>query len=268
MTHPNHNPWLALTIGTSNLHWAWFQGKELLIAWDTPHLKLEIAHQLIAGGFAHDLWLKLLPAPPQPPFKRVFPRTPPPLWIASVVPEQTHLWQTYPQGKAIALDDLPLEGLYPTLGIDRALAALGAGEKYGWPVLVIDAGTALTFTGIDQHRRLVGGAILPGFRLQLNSLRTGTASLPDVDIPQELPDRWALNTPGSIHSGVIYSIVAGVGNFIEAWWRDYPQSKIVVTGGGGPGLLAYLRSQNSPIAVTGISDPHSVFWGMQSIVNG
>lgn len=268
MTHPNHNLWLALTIGTSNLHWAWFQGQELLTAWDTPHLKLEIAHELIAGGFAHDLWLKEgRHGSTAPTFPISLPQLPP-LWIASVVPEQTHLWLPYPQAKVIALDDLPLEGLYPTLGIDRALAALGAGEKFGWPVLVIDAGTALTFTGVDECRRLVGGAILPGFRLQLNSLRTGTASLPDVDIPQELPDRWALNTPGSIQSGVIYSIVAGVGNFIEAWWRDYPQSKIVVTGGGGPGLLAYLRSQNSLIAVTGISDPHSVFWGMQSIVNG
>ncbi len=269
MNHPttvNHHFWLALMIGSSHLHWAWFQGKELLAAWDTPHLKPEIAQELIAGGFANDLWPQLLPAPPQPPFPRGVS-----LWIASVVPEQTQLWQKYAQAKVITLDDLPLKGLYPTLGIDRALAALGAGEKFGFPVLVVDAGTAMTFTGVNADRQLVGGAILPGFRLQLKSLCTGTASLPDVAIPQELPARWGLNTPSSIQSGVIYSIVAGVRDFIEAWWQDYPQSKIVVTGGGGPGLLAYLRSRDSAdsgLAERVINDPLLVFWGMEMVVNG
>jgi type III pantothenate kinase len=303
MNHPttaNDHFWLALMIGSSHLHWAWFQGKELLTAWDTPHLKPEIAQELIQGGFADDLWPQLLSDPPQPPFKRgeqslqvsdppqppgkkgeqslqvSDPPQPPgkkgvSLWIASVVPEQTQLWQRYAQAKAITLDHLPLRGLYPTLGIDRALAALGAGEKFGFPVLVVDAGTAMTFTGVNSDRQLVGGAILPGFRLQLKSLWTGTASLPDVAIPQELPDRWGLNTPSSIQSGVIYSIVAGVRDFIEAWWQDYPQGNVVVTGGGGPGLLAYLRSRDSAdsaIASRAISDPHLVFWGMEMIVNG
>jgi len=44
----------------------------------------------------------------------------------------------------------------------RALAVLGAGKKYGFPCLVIDAGTALTFTGVDRDKKLVGGAIDPG----------------------------------------------------------------------------------------------------------
>ena len=177
------------------------------------------------------------------------------------------LWQTYPQATVITLNDLPLKGLYPTLGIDRALAVLGAGEKFGWPVLAIDAGTALTLTGMDEHRQLIGGAILPGFRLQLKSLWKGTASLPDVEIPPELPDRWGLNTPASIQSGVSYSIVAGVRDFIHEWRRDYPQSNIAIAGGGGPGLLAYLQAQNSAIADVAIFDPHLVLWGMENIVN-
>jgi len=259
MNHPKDRFWLALTIGTSNLHWAWFKSEQFLAAWDTPHLNPEIAQQLIAGNFNHDLW-------PYTPSVTVSGSVLS-LWIASVVPEQTRLWQTYSQAKVITLDNLPLKGLYPTLGIDRALAVLGAGEKFGWPVLTIDAGTALTFTGVDRDRQLIGGAILPGFRLQLKSLWQGTASLPDVEIPPTLPDRWALNTASGIQSGVIYSIVAGVGDFIEAWWRDYPDSKIVVTGGGGSGLLAYLRSHNSAIAAATIYDPHSIFWGINMIAN-
>jgi type III pantothenate kinase len=69
-----------------------------------------------------------------------------PLYLASVVPSQTALWQTYPDVHIITLDQVPLQGVYPTLGIDRALALWGAGETWGWPMLVIDAGTALTLT--------------------------------------------------------------------------------------------------------------------------
>ena len=52
------------------------------------------------------------------------------------------------------------------------------GETGGFPMLVIDAGTALTFTGADANQCLVGGAILPGLRLQLASLGQKTGQLP------------------------------------------------------------------------------------------
>jgi type III pantothenate kinase len=84
------------------------------------------------------------------------------LSLASVVPNQTALWQDYSNVHEITLDQVPLQGIYPTLGIDRALALWGAGETWGWPMLVIDAGTALTLTGADANRCLIGGAILPG----------------------------------------------------------------------------------------------------------
>lgn len=63
----------------------------------------------------------------------------------------------------------------------------------GWPVVVVDCGSALTFTAADARGKLVGGAILPGVRLQLAVLGTRTAQLPsDVVLPDELPPRQAL----------------------------------------------------------------------------
>ena len=91
---------------------------------------------------------------------------PPHSILASVVPSQTALWQIYPNVHIINLDQIPLQGVYPTLGIDRALALWGAGKTWGFPMLVIDAGTAMTFTGADANQCLVGGAILPGLGLQ------------------------------------------------------------------------------------------------------
>lgn len=60
----------------------------------------------------------------------------------------------------------------------------------GWPVLVVDCGSALTFTAADAGGKLAGGAILPGVRLQLAVLGTRTAQLPsDVVLPDELPHK-------------------------------------------------------------------------------
>ncbi len=115
--------WLALIIGNSRLHWGLFTGENLTKAWDTNYLST--------------------PSSPSSPS--------PPLFIASVVPTQTELWQNYPNVNFITLNEIPLNNLYPTLGIDRALSLLGAGETWGFPMLVIDAGTALTFTGADNQ---------------------------------------------------------------------------------------------------------------------
>lgn len=56
--------------------------------------------------------------------------------------------------------------------------------------MVVDCGSALTFTACDESGKLSGGAILPGVRLQLGALGTRTAQLPsDVVLPEALPPR-------------------------------------------------------------------------------
>ncbi len=187
------------------------------------------------------------------------------LSLASVVPSQTALWQDYSNVHEITLDHVPLQGIYPTLGIDRALALWGAGETWGWPMLVIDAGTALTLTGADANRCLIGGAILPGLGVQFQSLSQKTANLPLIDTKDvAIPPRWALNTPEAISSGVIYTIIAGIRDFIEAWWQEFPDSYITLTGGDRTLLLKYLQAQFPTIAAKVIPDPDLIFWGMRS----
>ncbi len=134
---------------------------------------------------------------------------------------------------------LPLGNLYPSFGIDRALAGLGTGLTYGFPCLVIDGGTALTITGFDQDRNLLGGAILPGVGLQLNTLGDRLAALPNLDLSsllnlsENLPKRWALDTPGAIFSGVVYGILGTLQSYLEDWQRHFPGAAMVITGGDG-----------------------------------
>ena len=102
--------WLALLIGNSRLHWAQFKGELLVKSWDSSYdYKID--------------------------------NTDLPLYIASVVPGQTNVWLNYPNCKIISLHNIPLKGIYLTLGVDRALAAIGAINVYGYPHLVIDGGT-------------------------------------------------------------------------------------------------------------------------------
>lgn len=251
-------------MGNSRLHWAWFIDATLQEAWDTPHLPAATVERLTKSWVSGVMSEEVLP----PRLIAQYSSNPPdqlPLYLASVVPAQTTLWQTYPSSNIITLDHLPLTGLYPTLGIDRALAVLGAGKTLGYPILVIDAGTALTFTGVDAQQRLIGGAILPGLGLQLQSLSRNTAALPAIQLPPQLPQRWATQTTAAIESGVIYTVLAGIRDFIEDWRCQFPNSQIALTGGDASLLLAYLQSQFPEIAQPLIVDPYLIFWGICSV---
>lgn len=239
---PANQLWLALAIGNSRLHWALFDGATIKKTWDSdrpPHGDIDFL------------------------LKPVENHGPLPLILASVVPGQTALWQNYPDLQIVTLEKFPLTGLYPTLGIDRALAILGGGRVLGWPILAIDAGTALTFTGADVNGSLVGGAILPGLKLQLSSLAERTAALPPLELPPQLPWRWAKNTPEAIYSGAIYTILAGIRDFIKAWQGQFPHSKIALTGGDRQLLLLYLQQIFPDVAARIVDAPHIVFWGMR-----
>jgi type III pantothenate kinase len=213
---------LGLVIGNSRLHWGYFQGGVLSQRWDTPHL----CHDLSALPPDLRAYLSALS-----------------LYGASVVPSQTALIDKLTTVAWLTLESIPLKNLYPTLGIDRALGLLGAGAKYGFPCLVIDGGTALTFTGVDRGRSLVGGAILPGLRLQLLSLSQQTATLPEITLPPILPPRWAKTTDEAISGGILYTVLSGIFDFIWDWWRRFPDSPVILTGGDGTVLSGFLKNQ-------------------------
>ncbi|MGF1536510.1 MAG: pantothenate kinase [Elainellaceae cyanobacterium] len=262
-------PWLSLLIGNTRLHWAKFEQDALVEAWNQPHLALSYSRPCDTGGAeaiatVPDTVLATVPSRHRALVKDKR------LWLASVVPQQIHPWKTYCQ-PPIDLGDVPLQGTYPTLGIDRALALWGAGQRYGFPALVIDGGTALTYTGADGTQTLVGGAILPGLGLQLRSLHQSTGLLPLTDLtpdhasdraPEQAINRWAMTTQGAIASGVLHSAIAGVESFLTDWWRQYPTSAVLFTGGDGRLLRRYLPSETRRQTQ---HDPHLGFWGLQQV---
>jgi type III pantothenate kinase len=250
MSHSPAASWLALMIGNSRLHWAEFRNGTLHQTWHIPHLSSP-APDCDLPDEARDLF-RLLPELP--------------LYIASVVPSQTERWQVHPSAQVLRLEQVPLKGLYPTLGIDRALAVWGASRSLGFPVLVIDAGTALTFTAADEEARLVGGAIVAGLQTQWRSLAQNTAALPVGDAASiALPERWGMNTPDAIRSGIIYTLLASIRDYSEAWLERFPGGAIGLTGGDGEMLFQLLQLQFPELAIRMRVDANLIFWGMEAV---
>jgi type III pantothenate kinase len=258
-------PWLALAIGNSRLHWAHLVGSQLQAAWDTTHFLPHQIQQLAAEQLQGKTVAQMMPTAPSIVTSADTDQPPLSLWIASVIPRQTQEWQVYPHSRVLTLSDVPLGNIYPTLGLDRALALWGAGQLQGFPVLVIDAGTALTFTGADTVGNLVGGAILPGIRAQFQTLNQLTAQLPLLTTHNwmAVPERWARETPTAIASGIIHTILASVQAFVADWQHQFPTSAIALTGGDAPFVMGWLKIQSPKLAGQIYSDPTLVIQGMR-----
>ncbi len=135
---------------------------------------------------------------------------------------------------------LPLTNLYKTgesLGSDRLAAVVGANNIYPESnVLVVDAGTALTFDVVTKNRQYLGGTISPGINTRLKALTEFTARLPYISDNEEVRNNYgeiltADNTKDAIRAGVYNSIVYEVEGYISRLMEQYKPLKIIFTGG-------------------------------------
>lgn len=290
MSSPDPAAWLALVIGNTRLHWGFFQQQRLVGVWHTPHLSAGRVSALKEAGFGAAAWQAI--ADLTPTEKADLPQSPLPpgsLWMTAAVPDQAALWMKSPApAQPVQRANFPMAGLYPTFGLDRAVNLLGAGSTLGWPVLVIDGGTALTFTAGGPQTppqtghapansiTLYGGAILPGLRLQGEALALRTAALDEAiavsqtlfesalrSQPTALPQRWATDTAGAIASGLAYGATSTLADYLTDWWQQYPTGQAVLTGGDGPALYTLLQQRTPALAARVQVDSHLMFWGMQ-----
>jgi type III pantothenate kinase len=114
------------------------------------------------------------------------------------------------------------------LGADRFAAALGARTLApGKALVVATCGTATTVDAVSAEGEFLGGMILPGLGLMLDSLARGTAQLPEASAPAQLPPVFADNTLDAIRSGCI-SAQTGA---IERAVASLPAELCIVSGG-------------------------------------
>ncbi len=118
-----------------------------------------------------------------------------------------------------------------TVGSDLIVDAAAALDEYGAPVIVIDMGTATTFSVVARDGAYVGTIIMPGARISLDSLVSGTAQLPKIGL--SVPDTViGKNTVDCMRSGVLYGSAAMIDGMIDRIWEELGYETIIVATGG------------------------------------
>lgn len=147
-----------------------------------------------------------------------------------------------------------------TLGADRVAAAVGAWTiAPGRPLLVVDAGTAVTYDAVSADGHFLGGNIAPGMSMRLEALHRFTARLPRVKVPYRIHCTRFLgnDTPSAMILGAVYGILGAI-----SYYRAHlPEGTEVVMTGGWATELARLADFDVTV------DPELVSRGLNRILS-
>ena len=154
---------------------------------------------------------------------------------------------------------IPFKNKYKTpntLGVDRiALVSAAVLEYPQKNVLIIDAGTCITYDFINAKNEYLGGAISPGISTRYNSLNNLTANLPLLK--RKAPKKIIGNSSEeSIHSGVINGILMEIDGIVEKYHKKYKDLTVILTGGDSDFLSKRLKSSifaNSNFLLEGLN---------------
>ena len=213
-----------LLIGNSRLHWA--------LRKDNSY---EFFHTLFDKRFPENINLKKL------------------IW-ASV--------GQYPTGKLlnsneISINNFTLNKMPDHIGIDRALACFAAHKiirnKYKKNILIVDLGTTVSITKIDNKGTLIGGQLLPGFTTQLKSMDENTKNLTcpkNIFIPN---NNFEINTVKAMLRGVYNSIFGAIKLSFNP-----KQDILIICGGDAKFIGETIRKKIKDIII----EPNLVMYGM------
>ena len=137
----------------------------------------------------------------------------------------------------IELDEntpLPIENLYKTpetLGKDRIAAAVGGFDLYpDTNLLIIDAGTAITYDIVNDKKQFLGGNISPGIEMRFKALHQLTGKLPLVE-NEGFGKLFGSTTVEAIKAGVQNGVAFEVDKTIDTFKEFYNNLKVIITGG-------------------------------------
>jgi len=215
---------LTINIGNTNITAGFFHGKRLVKRFSTPTNQ--------------DRYQTFLYAAAGKNVSSVI--------IASVVPCATKkivnsLNTTLPGIKPNILGKnafVPVKNLYThpeQVGQDRLVNAYAAIKLYGYPAIVIDFGTAITFDIVSSRKEYKGGLILPGLQTSLDALAEKTALLPRIRLSK--PNGFiGRDTNSSMLNGIIYGF-AGMTEWLVNRLKGELGKKAIIVGTGGHSSL-------------------------------
>lgn len=134
-----------------------------------------------------------------------------------------------------------------TLGQDRLAAAVGAKSLCpGENLLIIDAGSAITYDFVSAEGEYKGGNIAPGLKMRFTMLQRMTKKLPLVEVDEnELIPLFGTNTRDAIAAGVIRGIAYEVKGYMRTLSDKKLHFQTLLTGGHAPYILNNVCSSRS-----------------------
>ncbi|MCB0651548.1 MAG: type III pantothenate kinase [Saprospiraceae bacterium] len=117
------------------------------------------------------------------------------------------------------------------IGTDLVANAVAAYHQFGRDCIIVDFGTALTFTTLTKEGQILGVSIVPGLKTAIKALFTKTAQLPEV--PMEHPvSALGKNTVQAIQSGIFYGYTGLVINMVESIRKEVGEHYEAIATGG------------------------------------
>lgn len=221
---------LAIDIGNTNIVFGIHENKQWISHWriQTDQLKTADEYEVIfrslltAGKICRSAIKQII--------------------ISSVVPSLVHPFRemlsalfhdaSINQVRPNIYQCLPIKVLNPyEIGADLVANATAAFQKYGNNTMVIDFGTALTFTTIGKNSEILGVAIAPGLLTAVGALAGQTAQLPQIHITAP-PSVLGKNTTHAIQSGIIFGYSGLVDSMINRTEAEIGAPLTVVATGG------------------------------------
>lgn len=226
---------LAVDVGNTNIVLGLFEGAKLLHFWrlhtdsqiTTDELTLEVESLLRMAGFSfgdiHGMAVASVVPPLIHPLTRFAERN---LKLNPLI-----VGPGTKTGMPILIDN-PKE-----LGADLIVNAVAAKEKFGSPIIVVDFGTATTFSAVSSKGEYLGGVIAPGVKMALDGLFFQTAKLPKVEIV-EPSSAIGKSTVTAMQSGIFYGFVGLAREIINQLKREMEVNCPVVATGGLSGMFS------------------------------
>lgn len=154
---------------------------------------------------------------------------------------------------------VPFSNMYrtpQTLGVDRIALVSAAAVQYPTKnVLIIDAGSCITYDFLNSDNEYLGGAISPGVEMRYRALHDFTSNLPLLNThkPKKVIGK---STATSIHSGVVNGVLYEIDGFINSYQSNFDDLTIILTGGDVHFLRDSLKSDifaNSNFLLEGLN---------------
>lgn len=164
--------------------------------------------------------------------------------ISSVVPQANFPLQSMISARFGLTADFVTPDIIPNMeirmpnprevGADRLVNSLGAHQRYGGPLIIVDFGTATTFDLVSRDGAYCGGVISPGINLSLEALHMASAQLPRIAISR--PEKVIGDTTlSAMVSGIYWGYIGVIDGIAKRMADEYGEScRVIATGGLAP----------------------------------